>query len=583
MNNNIFSFVKEHIRLSEFVQSLPQTQGLHSTGENKYRCNNVIAGGTNHNAMVIDDDIGFFKVFSHGQEKGDVITLYNLTMGGGNLSARDAAIGLASMMSLSIPEEYLMINSSHIGKKDMIETMNSICSHTHEYLVNSEDDCVNTMHDYLTERGIHEELIDTWSLGMLPDDMKESQSVLRKYGSDDTLQKVGLFGGKNKDFVSMTGRLLFPIFSLNGDCISFSSRSVPGVFTPLGDSKYVNTSTTDIYDKSSTLYGQHLLKKDLKRIIICEGNLDVIALNEMTDEDTVALATCGTALTENHVGLIKRFSPEEVVIVFDSDEAGRNSMSNLVWLANHFEKVGIYLIESGKDPWDMYIQGVPGNKIRYNEPISITACRMMHNDKDRDEFLDWFVKSYKSLNFSDDKYNLLQTASQSTGLKQKFLESLVSQSKTYTQNNREKQVENPISPHIQQLISAMLSLDMSDKKAIFFPLYINSQKDKALNYCGIFTKQDEDAISIALGIHKDRDSNITTHVYDLAPQEEDIDTIMKEASRFLAKNIFDTWKKDGIPQGMSQWVRPLSVISSGMSSADAYDQLSFVFDMIASS
>ena len=110
---------------------MPETKGLHSVGGNEYRCNNIIAQGDGTTSMSIKDDEGYFKVFSHGQEGGDIITLYKLTCGSENDTMRDACIELAEYMGLQIPEEMMQVTYS--PKPKMISTMNNTMavSYTH--------------------------------------------------------------------------------------------------------------------------------------------------------------------------------------------------------------------------------------------------------------------------------------------------------------------------------------------------------------------------------------------------------------------------------------------------------------------
>ena len=357
MSGNLFEFVKNNVKISQYVQTLPQFRGMSAVGRGKYRCNNVIAGGTNTNAMVIDDETGFFKAFSHGNESGDIITLHALIAGLQD-SPKDAAIDLANTMGITVPEDLLSFKSNgSISRKKLIDSLNKIMEKTHEYLVYSDDKEALMIREYLYDRGISDTLRDEWMLGALPSNDKKARKILTQCANNDILKKVGLYGGKSGDFIAMRGRLLFPILSRKNECISFSSRSIPEVNTPLENSKYINTSNTDIYDKSKVLYGQHFIKNNTKKIIVCEGNFDVIALNEMTDDETAAVATCGTALTHDHIGEIKRLGIKELMIVFDSDKAGRKAASSLTWITNHISHAGIYDSSEDGDPWDMYMSG----------------------------------------------------------------------------------------------------------------------------------------------------------------------------------------------------------------------------------
>ena len=480
MSGNLFNFVKSNVKLSQYVQTLPQFKGMSAVGRGKYRCNNVIAGGTNTNAMVLDDETGFFKAFSHGNESGDVITLHSLITGIQD-SPKDAAIDLANTMGVTIPDELLLFkNNSFISRKKLIDSLDKIMKKAHEYLVDSDDKEALLIREYLYDRGISDTLRDEWMLGALPSNDKKARKLLTQCADNDVLKKVGLYGGKSNDFIAMRGRLLFPIFSRKNECISFSSRSIPGVNTPLKDSKYINTSNTDIYDKSKVLYGQHFIKSNTKKIIICEGNFDVIALNEMTDDKTVAVATCGTALTHDHIGDIKRLGIKELMIVFDSDKAGRKAASSLTWIVNHISHAGIYDSSEDGDPWDMYMSGKNFN-FDYQQPLVSTASKMMAKDLDRDDFSNWFKKAYSQLNFFDDQQMLISSASQYAGLKERYLKSIVvSSNNNRHSSHRRNKDEIIINDSVKIICAALLSLDLFNRKVIAFPLYHKKMVDDAL-------------------------------------------------------------------------------------------------------
>lgn len=582
MSGNLFEFVKNNVKISQYVQTLPQFRGMSAVGRGKYRCNNVIAGGTNTNAMVIDDETGFFKAFSHGNESGDIITLHALIAGLQD-SPKDAAIDLANTMGITVPEDLLSFKSNgSISRKKLIDSLNKIMEKTHEYLVYSDDKEALMIREYLYDRGISDTLRDEWMLGALPSNDKKARKILTQCANNDILKKVGLYGGKSGDFIAMRGRLLFPILSRKNECISFSSRSIPEVNTPLENSKYINTSNTDIYDKSKVLYGQHFIKNNTKKIIVCEGNFDVIALNEMTDDETAAVATCGTALTHDHIGEIKRLGIKELMIVFDSDKAGRKAASSLTWITNHISHAGIYDSSEDGDPWDMYMSGKNFN-FDYQQPLVSTASKMMAEDLDRDDFSDWFKKSYSQLNFVDDQQMLISSSSQYAGLKERYLKSLVvSSNNKKSSSYRRNEDEIVISDSVKIICAALLSFDLFDRKFIAFPLYHKKMVNDALDICGVETDEDEEAIRIAAGNYKSSNTSLSSYVYSLLPEEESEDYVLKSAVIIIARNLQQFFITYGTLESkyMFSYISALSSIANGSSAATAKEQLIFVFDII---
>ena len=129
---------------------------------------------------------------------------------------------------------------------------------------------------------------------------------------------------------------MFPIRTWQGNCVAFSGRDL--TFAPEAR-KYMNSPDTEIYSKRSVLFGFYEslpALKEKKQIIICEGNFDVISLHQAGLD--YSCATCGTALTEEHIKLIKRYC-DKVFLLFDSDETrfggqGRIADGQEFWPAN---------------------------------------------------------------------------------------------------------------------------------------------------------------------------------------------------------------------------------------------------------
>ncbi|CAN5160962.1 DNA primase [soil metagenome] len=175
---------------------------------------------------------------------------------------------------------------------------------------------------YLRNRGIGGETVDEYLIGYAPegDSWDALVKVLRMAGvKERIMQGAGLVkrgrGGKLYDV--FRNRILFPIHDLRGDPVGFGGRVLEG-----GNPKYLNSADSRIYQKSRLLYGLHRAKGEIARsqeAVVMEGYFDVIAANQagvMT-----AVATCGTALGEDHFDLLRRFS-DRVVLAFDSDQAG---------------------------------------------------------------------------------------------------------------------------------------------------------------------------------------------------------------------------------------------------------------------
>lgn len=173
---------------------------------------------------------------------------------------------------------------------------------------------------YIRSRGYESDVVDQFSLGYSPDGWEELVHHLRDRGvKDEMMKRAGLASATKRGGVvdRFRGRIMFPIYDLRGDTVGFGARVLDG-----DGPKYLNTPETPIYHKSRLLYGLNWAKSDIVRqnhSVVVEGYTDVIAMH--TADMPVAVATCGTALGEDHLDLLRRFS-ETVVLAFDADEAG---------------------------------------------------------------------------------------------------------------------------------------------------------------------------------------------------------------------------------------------------------------------
>jgi DNA primase len=207
--------------------------------------------------------------------------------------------------------------------------------------------------DYLTGRGLTKESIKEWRIGWAPNDWRAISEVLLQKGiTKDELRDVGLTkeGEKGIAYDRFRGRIMFPLFDSAGRVIGFSGRLL------INDDqapKYLNSPETELFKKSEVLYGLHKAKKSLREkgfALLVEGQMDLVMCHQ--SGLTHALATSGTALSEEHLDIIHRFVPK-IILSFDSDKAGRNA-SERVWnmaLARDIQ-VNVISMPSGKDPAD---------------------------------------------------------------------------------------------------------------------------------------------------------------------------------------------------------------------------------------
>ncbi len=217
---------------------------------------------------------------------------------------------------------------------------------------------------YLKERGLKKETIEEFELGLAPDAFDDLTVNLIKAGYDiKDIERAGLnFKTEKGNYVDrFRGRLIFPIYDSFGKVVAFSGRISPRLQKEKPElAKYVNSPETPIFNKSRVLYGFHISKSDIRRsrtAVLMEGQMDFL----MAYQDGVknAVATSGTALTFNHVNILKCVV-DELVMSFDNDEAGLKAAESAIDLAGAADlNVKLLILKDYKDPAEA-VQNSPG-------------------------------------------------------------------------------------------------------------------------------------------------------------------------------------------------------------------------------
>ncbi len=204
--------------------------------------------------------------------------------------------------------------------------------------------------EYLRKRSVPQEQIDQFEIGVAPDSFSATYEELLKQGfSRKEILAAGL--GIQKElreeriYDRFRNRLMFPIHDAQGNLVGFGGRTLGD-----DDAKYINSSDGILFHKSGILYGMHLAKDAIRekgKALLVEGYFDVLACHRVGA--THAVATCGTALTAEHVKLLKRYA-ETVTLCLDSDRAGQDAMERAFLLLS---KEGVHveaILLPGKDP-----------------------------------------------------------------------------------------------------------------------------------------------------------------------------------------------------------------------------------------
>ncbi|MDE6593912.1 MAG: DNA primase [Oscillospiraceae bacterium] len=282
----------------------------------------------------------FFHCFGCGAG-GDVITL---VMKAENLEYIEALKFLAERAGMTMPEDAK--NNDLSALKTRILEMNRTAARYFNHVLTKEA-AGEKGRLYFGSRGLSPGTITKYGLGYAPGGWQNLMDHLKSQGFKENeiiaanLARQGQKGGL---YDSFRDRVMFPIIDLRGNVIAFGGRVIDG-----DGPKYLNSSDTPVFKKSRNLFSLNFAKRSSeRRLILAEGYMDVIAVNQAGFENVVA--TLGTALTPEQARLMAQYA-DEVIIAYDSDGAGQNATHKAINLLSEAGvKTKIIKMEGAKDP-----------------------------------------------------------------------------------------------------------------------------------------------------------------------------------------------------------------------------------------
>ena len=228
----------------------------------------------------------------------------------------------------------------------------------------------DTVKEYIKKRGISEFSIEKFEIGYAPISADTINFLKSNYYNLTDAIDLGIIDtGTNGLYSRFIERITFPIYSISAKLVGFGGRTITG-----HSAKYVNSPQTKLFNKSKLLYGYHLAKEHIykkNQIIVCEGYLDVIMLHQAGFN--TAVATLGTALTAEHLPLLRRGEPK-VLLAYDGDKAGlAAAFKASVMLSQSEFEGGVIIFKDNMDPADMVHTGKIQelNEI-FSAPLSFT-------------------------------------------------------------------------------------------------------------------------------------------------------------------------------------------------------------------
>lgn len=298
-------------------------------------------------SFTVYPENGSFYCFGCGVG-GDVFTFTGLIE---NLDYMESIKLLAERSGISLPQDGYDDSMQRLKKK-IYDINRDTARFFHSFLMSPGGKLAL---DYLTGRGLTVKTIKHFGLGAAPDSWDALIHHLKEKGYTESDMLAANVISKNERggfYDRFRKRVMFPIINIRGNIVAFSGRAMPGDDKQGG--KYVNTSDTPVYKKSENLFGINFAKSVCsERVILVEGNMDVISLHQAGFENTVA--PLGTAFTTEQANLLSRYT-KEIVLMLDADAAGQKAVRRASGLLeNTGLSVRVVVVPDGKDP-DEYIK-----------------------------------------------------------------------------------------------------------------------------------------------------------------------------------------------------------------------------------
>jgi len=297
-------------------------------------------------SFSVNPELGLYHCFGCGAG-GDAIRFVREIE---HLDFATAVERLAAKAGITLRYDDAAAGKDRQRRDRLVEATAAAVAFYHRLLL--EDQGAGVARKYLRSRGFDGDVARAFSLGWSPDGYDALSVHLqrdRKFARQDVLDAGLAFVNRvNKLQDFFRARVMFPIFDVRGDPVAFGGRALEG------GPKYKNSPESPIYQKSRVLYGLNWAKADVvarSEAVICEGYTDVIAF--FGAGVPRAVATCGTALAEDHVKVLRNFAPN-LVLAYDADDAGQNAALRIYqWEASYEIRLSVADLPPGQDPADV--------------------------------------------------------------------------------------------------------------------------------------------------------------------------------------------------------------------------------------
>lgn len=290
----------------------------------------------------VDESKGLYHCFGCGAS-GDVITFIEKTR---NVTFPDAVSILADRAGIQLQAESEEDRAARAHRRRLQRAVSDAIGWYQQQLTL---DAAAPAAAYLETRGIPRAVAARFGIGWAPrgNTITTGARIARDVAIEAGLMLPGDTPGK-EPYDLLRGRITFPIFDTSGDPVAVAGRRFPD---DSDGPKYVNFGDTPLWRKRRILYGLNWAKDQIvitDTAVICEGYTDVIAMH--LAGVTNAVASCGTALTDEHIALLARFA-RRVVMAYDADKAGQDAIERIQgWQADHHLDIAVAHFPDGLDP-----------------------------------------------------------------------------------------------------------------------------------------------------------------------------------------------------------------------------------------
>lgn len=334
-------------------------------------------------SLSISKSKQIFKCFSCGKS-GNV---FGFVSDYEHIDYKEAIKKVATLVNYDVPE----LHEKKVYDKNayLVKVLNDVCDF-YNLVIKSNGGSIAK--EYFDSRNIDDKMCDYFKLGYSPLDSNMLIKAMNLKGHEvTTLDKIGVTSRRKNEIIDrFNGRVMFPIFDINGSCKGFSARRIKDS----DEAKYINSPTSEVFNKSQSLYNINNAIKEARLVNYCyivEGFMDVFALYKVGIKSSVAIM--GTAFTKDHASILRRLGVE-LRIMLDGDKPGRHA-SMLICKILDEEKIPYKVVDYKDqilDPDEVL------NRLGKDSLIKLANQLITGNDY----LLDYFKKEY-DLNTIDGK------------------------------------------------------------------------------------------------------------------------------------------------------------------------------------